>query len=391
MIKFPMHIGRNYVMINLLIAGYHGFGNCGDEAILKAMTTNIRAIADDVDITALSHNPEFTKNEYGIKSVQRFNVFQVLSAIRHSDIILSGGGTLLQNGTSTRSLLYYLSIIKLAKLLRKRVMLYANGIGPVTGGINQKLVRTVINTVDVITLREKLSEADLRNIGVSNPNVSVTADAAFKLESINDAHAEKLLEKEGFEDRGKARIGVSVRAWAKAKYGEDYISKLAKACDNIADTGKEIIFIPMQYPKDIAVSKKVSSMMKNKSYVLTRRYTPAEMMGIVGRVDVMVSMRLHTLIFAAVRNIPMVGIIYDPKIEYYLKELDMPEGGDVRSEKLDSDRITSVTLDIFENMDKYKSILKSKADIMTSKADENDILLAQQLDIIRKEKERKRK
>lgn len=378
-------------MINLLIAGYHGFGNCGDEAILKAMTTNIGALAKDVDITALSHNPEFTKTEYGIKSVQRFNVFQVLSAIRRSDIILSGGGTLLQNGTSTRSLIYYLSIIKLSKLFRKRVMLYANGIGPVTGKLNQKLVRSVINTVDVITLREKLSEADLRSIGVSNPNVTVTADPAFKLKSISDEEAEKLLAAEGFEDRGKARIGVSVRAWSKAKFGEDYISKLAKACDNIADTGKEIIFIPMQYPSDIAVSKKAASMMKNKSYVLTRRYTPSEMLGIVGRVDAMVSMRLHTLIFAAVKNIPMVGIIYDPKIEYYLKELDMPEGGDVRSEKLDSDKISSITLDIFENMNKYKNVLKSKADIMTSKADENDILLNQQLEIIRNEKERKRK
>lgn len=378
-------------MINLLIAGYHGFGNCGDEAILKAMTTNIRSLAKDVDITALSHNPEFTKTEYGIKSVRRFNVFQVLSAIRRSDIILSGGGTLLQNGTSTRSLIYYLSIIKLAKLFRKRVMLYANGIGPVTGRLNQKLVRLVINTVDVITLREKLSEADLRSIGVSNPNVTVTADAAFKLKSISDEKAEELLINEGFEDRGNLRIGVSVRAWSKAKFGEDYISKLAKACDNIADTGKEIIFIPMQFPSDIAVSKKVASMMKNKSYVLTKRYTPAEMLGIVGRVDAMVSMRLHTLIFAAVKNIPMVGIIYDPKIEYYLKELDMPEGGDVRKEKLDSDKITSITLDIFENMNKYKNVLKSKADIMTKKADENDILLAHQLDIIRKEKERKRK
>lgn len=378
-------------MINLLIAGYHGFGNCGDEAILKAMTTNIREIADDVDITALSHNPEFTKTEYGVKSVQRFNVIQVLSAIKNSDIVLSGGGTLLQNGTSTRSLLYYLGLIKVAKLFRKKVMLYANGIGPVTGGLNQRLVSSVINTVDVITLREKLSEADLRSIGVSNPNVTVTADAAFKLESIDDEKAEELLIAEGFEERGKERVGVSVRAWSKAKYGDDYISKLAKACDNIADEGKEIIFIPMQYPNDIAVSKKVSSMMKNKSYILTKRYTPAEMLGIVGRVDVMVSMRLHTLIFAAVKNIPMVGIIYDPKIEYYLKELNMPEGGDVRKEKIDSDKITKITFDIFENMDKYKRVLESKADIMKSKADENDVLLSQQLDIIRKEKERKRK
>lgn len=376
-------------MINLLIAGYHGFGNCGDEAILKAMTSNIRTIAKDVNITALSHNPDFTKNEYGINSVQRFSIFQVLSAISHSDIILSGGGTLLQNGTSTRSLLYYLSIIKAAKLFGKKVMLYANGIGPVTGSLNCRLVRSVINTVDVITLREKLSEADLRNIGVSNPNVTVTADAAFKLESISDDDAEKLLISEGYEDIGNKRVGVSVRAWSKAKYGEDYISKIAKACDNIADTGKDIIFIPMQHPKDIAVSKKVASMMKNKSYVLTKRYTPSQMLGIVGRLDVMVSMRLHTLIFAAVKNIPMVGIIYDPKIEYYLKELNMPEGGDVRNEKLDSDRITAVTLDIFNNMEMYKSRLKNKADIMTAKADENDVLLSNLLDVIRKEKERK--
>ena len=270
-------------------------------------------------------------------------------------------------------------------------MLYANGIGPVTGAFNQRLVRSVINTVDVITLREKLSEADLRSIGVSNPNVTVTADAAFKLSSIADDEAEQLLLNEGFEDIGKPRVGVSVRAWSKAKFGDDYIMKIARACDDIADTGKEIIFIPMQFPNDIAVSKRVASMMKNKSYVLTNRYTPAQILGVVGRVDAMVSMRLHTLIFAAVKNVPMVGIIYDPKIEYYLKELNMPEGGDVRKEKIDSKKISDITLDIFENMDKYKTLLKSKADIMTSKADENDMLLSQQLDIIRKDKERQRK
>ena len=118
-------------MINILIAGYHGYGNCGDEATLQAMTVNIKAMAEDVKITALSFKPELTKTEYNIESVQRFNVLQVFNAIRRSDIILSGGGTLLQDDTSTRSLLYYLSIIKVAKMLHKRVMLYDNGIGPV--------------------------------------------------------------------------------------------------------------------------------------------------------------------------------------------------------------------------------------------------------------------
>ena len=289
-------------MINLLIAGYHGFGNCGDEAILQAMTTNIRKMAGDVNITALSYRPDFTKTEYGIASVQRFNMARVISAIRHSDIILSGGGTLLQNGTSTRSLLYYLSIIKVAKLFKKRVMLYANGIGPVTGSINRRLVKSVVNTVDVITLREKLSEQDLRSIGVTNPNVTVTADPAFKLESISRQEAEALLKEEGIPS-DRQRVAVSVRAWTKAQYGDDYILKIARVCDDIVKSGKNVVLLSMEFPKDIEISEKVCAAMKEKSYILKKRFTPGQILGIVGCFDLMISMRLHSLIFAGMRNI----------------------------------------------------------------------------------------
>ncbi len=373
-------------MINLLIAGYHGYGNCGDEAILQAMTTNIRKMAADVNITALSYRPDFTKTEYGINSVQRFNIPQVLSAIRQSDIILSGGGTLLQNGTSTRSLLYYLSIIKAAKHFKKRVMLYANGIGPVMGRLNRRLVKSVVDTVDVITLREKLSEQDLRSIGVTNPNVTVTADPAFKLESIASVEAEELLKAEGIPSDGQ-RVAVCVRAWSKAQYGDDYVVKIARVCDDIVKSGKNVVLLPMEFPKDIEISGRVCSAMKQKSYMLEKRYTPEQILGIIGRFDLMISMRLHSLIFAAVQNVPMVGIIYDPKIEYYLRELDMPEGGDVRSERLDSVKIYSQVCEIFDNMEKYKACLKAKADTMIKKADENDRLLSAQLSLIRNKRE----
>lgn len=371
-------------MINLLIAGYHGFGNCGDEAILQAMTTNIRAMADDVQITALSNKPEFTKTEYGINSVQRFRVFGVLSAIRHCDIMLSGGGTLLQNGTSTRSLLYYLAIIKTAKIFGKKVMLYANGIGPVTGWLNRKLVKMVVNKVDAITLREKLSEADLINIGVKKPDMEVTADPAFNLESISDEQARELFKKENIP-LDIPTVGVSVRSWQKAVYGEeDYINSLAKSCDDIAKMGKNIVFLPMEYPRDINISERVRTKMTEKSYIFRNRYTPSQILGIAGVFDVMVSMRLHTLIFSAVKNVPMVGIIYDPKVEYYLQELDMPEGGDIRRERLSSQKVTDIVTDIFDNMESYKKRLKEKADIMKAKAHRNDVILSAQLDKLRK-------
>jgi polysaccharide pyruvyl transferase CsaB len=369
-------------MINLLIAGYHGFGNCGDEAILLAMTTNIRAMAPDVDITALSFKPEFTKTEYNVKAVQRFNFAEVLKTIRHSDIVLSGGGTLLQDGTSTRSLIYYLAIIKMAKLMKKRVMLYANGIGPVNGRLNRRLVKSVVNTVDVITLREKLSEADLRSIGVSKPNIIVTADPAFTLKSISDEEADKLLAAEGVP-RDKQLVGVSVRAWSRAFGGEEYLSRIAGICDNLIREGKNVVLVPMEYPKDLDVSRKVIAAMKEKAYLLENRYNPPQILGIVGRLDLMLSMRLHTLIFAAVKNVPMLGIIYDPKVEYYLKVLEMPEAGDVRAEHIDVDKATSRALDIFANMSEYKAILKKNSDIMMDKANENDRLLNKQLDEIR--------
>ncbi len=373
-------------MINLLIAGYHGFGNCGDEAILQAMTTNIRAMADDVQITALSNKPDFTKTEYGINSVQRFRIFDVLSAIRHCDIMLSGGGTLLQNGTSTRSLIYYLAIIRTAKFFGKKVMLYANGIGPVTGKLNRKLVKMVVNKVDAITLREKLSEADLIKIGVKNPNMEVTADPAFNLESISNEAAVKLFESENIP-LDKQTVGVSVRSWQKAAHGEeDYITALAKSCDDIAAAGKNIVFLPMEYPRDINISERVRAKMNEDSYIFKKRYTPSQILGIAGIFDVMVSMRLHTLIFSAVKNVPMVGIIYDPKVEYYLQELDMPEGGDIRYDKLSADKVTDIVSDIFNNMDSYKHRLKEKADIMKEKAHRNDVILSAQLDKLRENK-----
>ena len=137
----------------------------------------------------------------------------------------------------------------------------------------------------------------------------------FRLEGVEPKDAEDLLQKAGVPPGDKKRIGVSVRAWNKARYGDDYCAKIAEACDIMSEKGYEIVFIPMQYPSDIAVSDKIAAMMKNEAHVLRAKYTPEEILSIIGCCDAMLSMRLHALIFAAVTNIPMAGIIYDPKIE----------------------------------------------------------------------------
>ena len=108
----------------------------------------------NINVSVLANNPEQTKIKYGVKVVNRYNMISVLNSIRKCDMLISGGGSLLQDRTSTRSIIYYLSIIRCAKLFGKKVMLYANGIGPVTKQQNRNLVKNVVNKANIITLRE---------------------------------------------------------------------------------------------------------------------------------------------------------------------------------------------------------------------------------------------
>ena len=123
---------------HVVMSGYYGFSNAGDDAILQSIHQSIQEASDEVEVTVLSNNPEETKRVYGLNAVPRFQIFSVIKALRRCDALLSGGGSLLQDRTSTRSLIYYLSIMRAAKLMGKPVMLYANGIGPVEKPENRR-------------------------------------------------------------------------------------------------------------------------------------------------------------------------------------------------------------------------------------------------------------
>ena len=118
-------------MSKIVISGYYGFNNAGDEALLTAILAALRAVEPTVDITVISGNPGNTIAKHQVKSLYRFAAVRLLRAIREADLVISGGGSLLQDVTSKRSLAYYLSVIAAAKWKRKKVMLFAQGIGPI--------------------------------------------------------------------------------------------------------------------------------------------------------------------------------------------------------------------------------------------------------------------
>ncbi len=360
---------------HIVMSGYYGFNNTGDEAIMLSMHKNIQEMGENYHITVLSNKPVETRDKYGIEAVYRFGGREVLRAIRESDVLLSGGGSLLQDSTSTRSLMYYLSITATAKAMRKKVMLYANGIGPVSGKRNRRLVKQVVNKADLITLREENSYEELLSMGVNPKKCFVTADPAFTMDSIGKDAAKAILQKEGIP-LDRPLVVVSVRNW---KEMDSFISGFASLCDTIVEKHKRnIVFVAMQMPNDITISEKVKKRMKQPAYILHGNYAPHEVMGIISLADFILSMRLHTLIFSASQHVPLIGFVYDPKISYYLEKLEMPSGGDLRN--FDKEKTVALVEDILENRERYVEKLKEKAEILNKKSHLNEKYLQQLLE-----------
>ena len=309
----------------VLVSGYYGFSNAGDDAILQTIHENLQAAGEGLEVTVLSGDPEQTAGRYGLQAVPRFDLGKVWRAVGRCDVLLSGGGSLLQDHTSTRSLLYYLSVMAMARLRGKKVMLYANGIGPVERRSNRRRVRRAVEKADLVTLRDHNSAGELRQMGVKREDLRVTADPVFTMDWAGDERVDSLLAEVGLNQQPFAVI--SVRSWPDM--GE-FDRKLAAVCDHLYEAhGLASLFVLMQPSCDREISQRVLRQLKGPGAVLDGTQAPTEIMGVIARSWLCLAMRLHTLIFAARTGVPLVGMVYDPKVSSYLQELDMPCAGSV--------------------------------------------------------------
>lgn len=313
-------------MSNVVVSGYYGSKNAGDEAMLAAMIEVLTDVNPQVNITVISANPEDTARRHGVKAISWLDVSSIWGALRRADLLISGGGSLLQNVTSGRSLYYYLSVIALARFIGTPVMLYAQGIGPVCGSFARAFMRRQANGAALITVRDKGSLEELNDLKVTKPPMEVTADPVLAIHPVELAIGRKIL-KEHQIGGVRPIVGISVREW---RGWTEYKTVIAKAADDIVSKyNAQVVFLPMQVPEDVVTSKAIARMMKNESVVLTEEYTTNEHLSLVGCMDLLISIRPHALIFAGVMGVPMIGLSYDPKIERFLASIDEKPAGDL--------------------------------------------------------------
>ena len=306
-----------YLRDGVLICGAYGKGNCGDNAILNAIISQLRRVDPDLPICALSRDPAETRLSAGINAIYTFNIFRIGRQMRRTKLYISGGGTLMQDATSTRSLLYYLFSIRQAAKNGCRVMLYGCGIGPISRPRNQKrAAKTLDRYAEIISVRDLYSEQTLRALGVSRPEIHLTADPALLIDVPDDMH--RYLRRSGLDEDSRY-VMIAVRPW------EGFAEKAAAFAQAADYARSEYGLVPLLYAmepgRDEAACQAVADAIHCKHLQLHAGSDGAEVLALVQRMSLVVSMRLHTLIFAAGQGVPMVGVVYDPKVSGFLDYL----------------------------------------------------------------------
>src|SRR5215212_8689124 len=127
-------------MPTLLIGGYYGAGNVGDEAILSTILHDLRRHDPDLNFIVVSYNPEKTRSEFAVESISWYAINAVLDAALRSDLIILGGGGIFHDywGIDPDKYLRmgywditaFGSLPLLAKLLSIPCVILAVGVGP---------------------------------------------------------------------------------------------------------------------------------------------------------------------------------------------------------------------------------------------------------------------
>lgn len=302
----------------VVVCGAYGHGNSGDEAILEAIVGEMRGIDKNMPITVLSRKPGETRRLRGVDSIYRFNYPAFIRAMKGAKLYVNGGGSLIQNVTSRRSLRYYLFTIRTAKRLGCRVIMYGCGIGPVN--IEADIVRarkTINENVDIITLREPDSLEELKRFGIDKPEIILSSDPAMNLPSAEDWEVDAFMRANGMDPEGRY-ICFALRKWPGF---EDRARDIALAARHARDAlGLTPVFLSINHLDDIRASEKVTEYLGETPYYLISSPISSGMtIGLMSRMSTVVSMRLHGLIFAAGQGVPLVGISYDPKVRAFLK------------------------------------------------------------------------
>ncbi len=319
-------------MKKAICSGYYGFDNFGDDAVLKVLVDNF---ALKYDLTVFSSSPDKTSRLYGVKSVYSFDYFRLFVELLRTDVLISGGGSLLQDATSLKSLIYYSGLIFLAGILNKEIIIFAQGMGPFNSFFSRLLVKKVLKFAKIITVRD---EASFELLEKWNFSPILVCDPVFNIKT-PDVHK-------------NAALGIQLRNFKGVN--DDFLSSLANVI-NEKFSDKEIIIFSLQDSIDLKICEHFKTFL-NSNATIKHGLSVNEYIAEFSQLEYLIGMRFHAVLVALKAGVKVLPISYDKKVTELAKEIDIPY---ITLDDYDllSDRVEQLKL---QNVNKNKEVMQSK-------------------------------
>ncbi len=333
----------------ILIGGYYGAGNLGDEAILQCILKDIRAQNNSTSFIVTSWNPEQTATQFNVEAIHWKDIAALLEASKRADMIILGGGGLLQDYWGIKPDTYlrrasmdittYASLPLLAKIMNIPCMIYAMGLGPLQSDLALEHTRLAFDRSLVATLRDQASLELLEKTGFiknAQQTIQVTADPVFTLTTSqeDEKNVARFLYKRDIDDHTDL-IALSLRFWDQTSSLDNWLPRIAEELNRyLAEhENSQLILLPFQsdpnnpYTDDLAILKHLYQFLSNtwRVHLIEQSISPQFAQTLLQKCDVVVGMRLHSLILAINTGTPVIALPYDPKVASLMKEAGVEE------------------------------------------------------------------
>ena len=367
-------------MKKILISAFIGSDNLGDQAIFESIVGRLHK-NKDLDLAAFTLDRTKYKTTPFVRFIETLNPFRVTAEIYRCDLLVIGGGGIIQDETTVYNLIRHTYKAVAAWVLGKKYMFFAVGISPVRSKVNKILARVVLQNAEAVTVRDSRSKINAQSLGVTK-KIVVTADPVVGL----DVEYKKQISKRPY-------VIVSLRHWFDIhryipveiaqslslrsqkdglKY-ESFTSTLAQFFDWVIDNYKyRMIFLPFFDQRDDHIASDVIAKMNysNLTKNISKQQTIPDTVSLIAGAECLIGMRLHSLIIGACVNTPFLALSYSEKVANFTHELGLQQFGH------DIEKLSVASLqDCFERMVSGRKIIKGtlrrRMHVLKERDDEN--------------------
>ena len=344
----------------LVLAGYFGRGNLGDDAILLGFMEGVKGLP--VEITVIAGRTDLVMREYGLPAVSHLDFKSIRETIETSQALVFPGGSIFQDATSVRSVAYYGDLVRTAKKANKKVVLLGQGVGPLTRFMGRRIAAGAFEAADAVTVRDAQSAAEMKELGV-RVKPRITADTAFLLPKPPKSAGQKQY------GVGKMRsVGISARPPVRDK-GKHVVKVFSELLHLLFEEGWVPSMIEMDREIDRPLLEKLNKAHGGKVPQIRGLTHPVQLQQRLIRMDAVIGMRLHAGILATTVGVPAYMVSYDPKVNAFTNAMGFSTPPNIQD--VNAGQILSGFLSFIKDQDRLPASIERRRDELAKKSQEN--------------------